>query len=62
MHESLFNRQKQFYQSESTRSIPFRISALKQLKRSIQYYEAALLDAMNNNVHIATDVIVLDGR
>ncbi|MDB0580006.1 aldehyde dehydrogenase [Salinicoccus roseus] len=49
MYESLFNRQKQFYQSESTRSIRFRISALKQLKRSIQYYEAALLDAMKKD-------------
>lgn len=49
MYESLFNRQKQFYQSESTRSIQFRISALKQLKRSIQYYEAALLDAMKKD-------------
>mgnify|MGYP005831600229 FL=1 len=49
MYESLFNRQRQFYQSESTRSIPFRISALKQLKRSIQYYEAALLDAMKED-------------
>lgn len=49
MYESLFNRQRQFYQSESTRSVPFRISALKQLKRSIQYYEAALLDAMKED-------------
>lgn len=49
MYESLFNRQKQFYQSERTRSLPFRISALKQLKRSIQYYEAALLDAMKED-------------
>lgn len=49
MYESLFNRQKQFYQSGKTRTLAFRIEALKQLKRSIRYYEADLLDAMKKD-------------
>ncbi|MFC3419443.1 aldehyde dehydrogenase [Salinicoccus hispanicus] len=49
MYESLFNRQKQFYQSGKTKKLSFRIEALKQLKRSIQYYESDLLDAMKKD-------------
>ncbi|TVT28167.1 aldehyde dehydrogenase [Salinicoccus cyprini] len=49
MYESLFNRQKQFYQSGRTKTLSFRIEALKQLKRSIRYYESALLDAMEKD-------------
>ncbi|GAB3067728.1 aldehyde dehydrogenase [Salinicoccus sesuvii] len=49
MYESIFNRQKQFYQSGKTRTLAFRIEALKQLKRGIQYYESDLLKAMKKD-------------
>ncbi|WP_031546986.1 aldehyde dehydrogenase [Salinicoccus luteus] len=51
MHESLFNRQKQFYQSGKTHSIPFRIESLRQLKRAVHYYEDALLEAMKMDLN-----------
>ncbi|MFB9860531.1 aldehyde dehydrogenase [Salinicoccus siamensis] len=46
MIESLFAKQRQFFQSGKTLPIPFRIEALKQLKRSIKYHEEMLLEAM----------------
>lgn len=46
MYESIYARQKQFYQSGKSRDIKFRIDALKQLKRGIKYYEDELAEAM----------------
>ena len=46
MYESIYARQKQFYQSGKPRDIKFRLDALKQLKRGIKYYENELAEAM----------------
>lgn len=49
MYESIYAKQKQFYQSGRTRNIKFRKDALKQLKRGIKFYEDELLSAMIND-------------
>lgn len=46
MYESIYAKQKQFYQSGKPRNIKFRKDALKQLKRGIKYFENELSEAM----------------
>lgn len=49
MYESIFAKQKQFYQTGKTKQLKFRIDALKQLKRGIKYYEEELMQAMKRD-------------
>lgn len=49
MYESIYAKQKQFYQSGKSKGIKFRKNALKQLKRGIKYYEHELSEAMLND-------------
>ena len=49
MYESIFAKQKQFYQTGKTKPLHFRIEALKQLKRAIKYYEKELMQAMRRD-------------
>lgn len=49
MYESIFAKQKQFYQSGKPREVKFRKNALKQLKRGIKYFEDELSEAMLND-------------
>jgi len=49
MYESIFTKQKQFYQTGKTKPLNFRIEALKQLKRAVRYYEKELMQAMKRD-------------
>ena len=46
MYESIFHKQKQFFQTKETLSLDVRIKALKQLKDAIKFYEDDLMFAM----------------
>lgn len=49
MYESIFNKQKQFFQTKETLSLDVRIKALKQLKDAINFYEDELMFAMKSD-------------
>ena len=44
--QSIIEKQRQFFESETTKSIDFRIDALKKLKKSIQNNEEKIYDAL----------------
>ena len=46
MYESVFHKQKQFFQTKDTLAIPTRIKALKQLKDAIKLHEDDIFSAM----------------
>lgn len=49
MYDSVFHKQKQFFQSNSTLSLDVRIMALKQLKDAIKLYEDDIMTAMRED-------------
>ncbi|HIV81627.1 MAG TPA: aldehyde dehydrogenase family protein, partial [Candidatus Salinicoccus merdavium] len=49
MYESIFNKQKQFFQTKETMPLDIRIKALKQLKDAIRFYEDDLMFAMRSD-------------
>ncbi|MCT2538028.1 aldehyde dehydrogenase [Aquibacillus koreensis] len=49
--QSLFAKQKQFFYSNKTKSISFRIQALEKLKAAIKKYESKLIDALKADLN-----------
>ncbi len=49
--QELFSLQKEFFESQATKSIRFRLDALQALKLSIKKYEDNVLEALWNDLH-----------